>query len=87
MERIAEIEKVFERLGLEKLEIDMEESGSGKIVGFVVSKSFEGMSQTERQNYVWDHLEKELSEEQHKRIRVIITMTPEESDEAELEAA
>jgi len=87
MERIEEIKRVLEKLGLEKLEIDMEESVSGKIGGFIVSKSFEGMSQLERQNYIWDHLEKELSEEKHKRIRIILTLTPEESDEAELEAA
>jgi acid stress-induced BolA-like protein IbaG/YrbA len=87
MEKIEEIKRALEKLELEELEIDMEESGSGKIGGFIVSKSFEGMSQTERQNYIWDHLEKELSEEKHKRIRVILTLTPEESEETELEAA
>jgi acid stress-induced BolA-like protein IbaG/YrbA len=87
MEKIEEIKKVFEKLGLEELEIDIEESGSGKIGGFIVSKSFEGMSQIDRQNYIWDYLEKQLSEEKHKKIRAILTLTPAESDEAELEAA
>jgi len=87
MEKIEEIKKVFEKLELEELEIDIEESGSGKIGGFIVSKSFEGMSQIDRQNYIWDYLEKQLSEEKHKKIRAILTLTPAESDEAELEAA
>ena len=87
MENIEKIKRVLEKLRLEELEIDMEESGSGKIGGFIVSKIFEGMSQLERQNYIWDHLEKELNEEQHKRIRLVLTLTPEESEEAELEAA
>ena len=87
MEKIEEIKKALEKLGLEELEIDIEESSSGKIGGFIVSKSFEGMSQIDRQNYIWDHLEKQLSEEKHKKIRAILTLTPAESDEAELEAA
>ncbi|QTA83382.1 BolA-like domain-containing protein [Desulfonema limicola] len=87
MENIEEIKRVLKKLGLKELEIDMEESSSGKIGGFIVSKIFEGMSQLERQNYIWNHLEKELNEEQHKRIRLILTLTPGESDEAELEAA
>ena len=87
MGKIEEIKKVFEKLGLEELEIDIEENSSGKIGGFVVSKSFQGMSQIDRQNYIWDHLEKQLSEEKHKKIRAILTLTPAESDEAELEAA
>ncbi len=87
MEKIEEIKKVFEKLGLKELEMDIEESDSGKIGGFIVSKSFEGMSQIDRQNYIWDYLEKQLSEEKHKKIRAILTFTPAESDEAELEAA
>ena len=87
MKNIKEIKRVLKKLGLGELEIDMEESDSGKVGGFVVSKMFEGMSQLERQNYIWDHLEKELNEEQHRRIRLLLTLTPEESDEAELEAA
>lgn len=87
MENIEEIKRVLEKLGFEESEIDLEESGSGKIGGFIVSKKFEGMSQLERQNYIWDQLEKELNEEQHKRIRLILALTPEESDEAESEAA
>lgn len=53
MENIEKIKRVLEKLGLEELEIDMEESGSGKIGGFIVSKIFEGMSQLERQNYIY----------------------------------
>ena len=87
MKNIKEIKRVLKKLGLGELEIDMEESDSGKVGGFVVSKMFEGMSQLERQNYIWDHLEKELNEEQHRRIRLLLTLTPEESDDAELEAA
>ena len=87
MENIEEIKRALKKLGFEKSEIDMEESDSGKIGGIIISKLFEGMSQLERQNYIWDHLEKELNEEQHNRIRLILTLTPEESDEDELEAA
>ncbi|RLC15421.1 MAG: hypothetical protein DRI57_12885 [Deltaproteobacteria bacterium] len=53
MENIEKIKRVLEKLRLEELEIDMEESGSGKIGGFSVSKIFEGMSQLERQNYIY----------------------------------
>lgn len=87
MENIENIKRVLKKLSFAESEIDMKESDSGKIGGFIVSKIFEGMSQLDRQNYIWDHLEKELNEEQHKKIRLILTLTPEESEEAELEAA
>ena len=87
MENIEKIKSVLSKLGLQEPEIDIKESGSGKIDGSIVSKVFEGMSQSERQNYIWDHLEKELNEETHKIIRLILTLTPEETDEDRLEAA
>ena len=62
------------------LHIEFEEARSGKIGGFILWKKFEGMTQRDRQNMIWDHLEKALPDEKRQRIITILTLTPAEAD-------
>jgi len=52
---------------------------SKKVGGFVISPSFEGMSQLDRQNMVWDYLDGRLPQEKLLRIISLITLTPAEA--------
>jgi len=42
--------------GIKDPELDMNEDRNGKVAGFLISKSFTGMPQLDRQNLVWDYL-------------------------------
>lgn len=44
----------------------------------VVTETFEGIDEAERQALVWDVLEKNLSEEEHRRIEFVFVMSPAE---------
>jgi len=58
-----------------KLEIDRE---GHKVSGYFVSQDFEGMEDADRQDRVWDALEKGLSVEEQSRILSVIALTPTE---------
>ncbi len=78
-----ELEDILLGMGLENpvLEIDM--SPEGRFGGFVISESFTGKSQIERQDMLWDTLDSVLDEEKNLRIIGLLTMTPAEVEDAD----
>ena len=67
--------------GIQSPEFDLEETPNGKVGGFVISKTFAGKSQIERQNMLWDYIDKNLSKEQILHIVSLVTVTPDENKE------
>jgi acid stress-induced BolA-like protein IbaG/YrbA len=55
----------------------------GRYSGFVISESFTGKSQIERQDMLWDTLDNMLDEEKNMKIIGLLTMTPAEVEEAD----
>jgi acid stress-induced BolA-like protein IbaG/YrbA len=77
----ARIEEVLEQL-LEAPKVDLVETAR-TVQGFVVSGSFEGKSQTERQDHIWEGLKAEIPEDMLVKVVSILTLTPEEADDAD----
>ena len=84
MELKKELEDVLRKApALADSKIDLEDTTSGRVGGFIISGSFGGMDQTSRQDLVWDHLEKELKPELQVKIVSLLTLTPEEAEDDE----
>ncbi len=66
---------------LELAELELEETDNGKVGGFIISPSFAGKSQIERQNMLWDYLDGNLGQDKILRIVSLITITPDEAKE------
>ncbi|MDA1088023.1 MAG: hypothetical protein O2901_13550 [Verrucomicrobia bacterium] len=67
--------------GIATPEFELEETPAGKVGGFIISPSFAGKSQIERQNMLWDYLDQSLSKEQILGIISLVTVTPDEAQE------
>lgn len=67
--------------GIRDPKLDVEETPSGKLGGFVVSPTFSGKSQLERQNMLWDYLDSHLGPEGVLHIVSLVTVTPEEMED------
>ena len=66
--------------GLLNPRFDLEEkSPKGKVAGFVVSATFEGMPQIDRQHLVWGCLDKAFTPARLHNIVTLITVTPAEA--------
>jgi len=65
--------------GLADAEFDLAEAAGGKVGGFVISPSFEGKSQLERQDFVWGVLDRHLTSLQRRRVFTLVTVTPREA--------
>lgn len=65
-------------LGYKESEIQLENAGSGKLGGVLITESFEGVSQEDRQQQLWDGLRGKLSPDELIQIVAIMTMTPNE---------
>ena len=50
----------------------------GRIIGAVVSSRFEGMESYDRMQILWDVLGNKLSQEQLRRVLMIVAATPDE---------
>jgi len=61
-----------------KLDLNKED---GKISGYIVCKDFNGMEDADRQDQLWDVLEKNLSIAEQSRILSVIALTPDEKAE------
>jgi len=57
---------------------ELEVLESGRVAGFVVSRKFNEKTDKERQDMVWDILEKELQPPELLNVSFLITLTPEE---------
>ncbi|HCE46909.1 MAG TPA: hypothetical protein DET40_25460 [Lentisphaeria bacterium] len=67
--------------GISNPDFRLDVSTSGKVSGFIISRTFAGMPQFERQNLLWDYLEKLLNPDLINNIIALITITPEENEE------
>ncbi len=76
------IENVFTNAASEIVDpiFDIEESPSHKVAGFIISNSFMNMDQIDRQNKVWDHLERNLPSDDLSNIVSLLTVTPDEAE-------
>jgi|APSaa5957512622_1039677.scaffolds.fasta_scaffold211755_1 hypothetical protein len=76
------IENVFTNTASEIVDpiFDIEESTSHKVAGFIISNSFMNMDQIDRQNKVWDHLERNLPQDDLRNIVSLLTVTQDEAE-------
>ncbi|MHC4445247.1 MAG: BolA family protein [Planctomycetota bacterium] len=65
--------------GIENPVFELEEAPGDKVSGFIISPTFAGKTQIERQNMVWDYLDNNLDKEQILRIVSLVTVTPDEA--------
>ncbi len=60
-------------------EIIVEPAPDGeRVKGLIISESFAGMDDADRQDHVWDLLESKLSQTEQRRVLSLIAYTPEE---------
>jgi len=78
-----ELEKNILQLGLDNPKLELELTPTGRIGGFIISDSFLGKSQIERQNMLWDKLDNILDEEINSKVIGLLTMTPDEVEETD----
>ncbi len=78
-----ELENILIGIGLENPTFEIGVTPEGKVGGFVVSESFCGKSQIERQDMLWDRLDEILDEEKDLKIIALLTMTPAEVEDAD----
>ncbi len=83
MELKEELKDILFKIGLENPELEIEVTKTGRVGGFVISESFSGKSQIDRQNMLWDKLDRILDEEKRLNIVGLLTMTPAEAEEAD----
>ena len=48
------------------------------IIGILVSPMFEGLESIDRQNMIWDALDRNLEPDEKRQIQIIVAATPEE---------
>ncbi len=84
MELKEELLEILNHSGFKSPFLDIEEeSSSGRIGGFLISSTFKGMPQLDRQNIVWDCIEKHFPIEKQRLIGGLLTVTPQEADNQE----
>ena len=67
------------KLHLESPRFDMEAVGT-KVSGSVISSSFRGMRDSERQERIWDALQEEFGTQSVQRVGTLLAFTPDEWD-------
>jgi len=64
-----------DRLKLKDALFELEELSRGKISGSVVSDSFQGLKDSERQRRIWDALDEELGKESTRVVGTLLAYT------------
>ena len=64
-----------ERLKLHKVEFHLEELSGGKISGNVISDTFDGMDDAERQRVIWDALDAEFGIQSTQAVGTLLAYT------------
>lgn len=77
-----ELTKVLNEMDLPDILIQLDTSSGGKVGGYIVSSVFEGKSQIDRQDLVWNYLEGVLPKDKQLRIISLLTLTVDEADTA-----
>ncbi len=76
------VRSALQGLDLKSPQIDVQGS-TGSIIATVVSGSFTGMDEAERQKQVWGALRSNLSDEESLAVEFVFTIAPEEQEPAE----
>jgi acid stress-induced BolA-like protein IbaG/YrbA len=76
-----EVRQALLSAGYKPAEIELETTSTGKVGGFVISRTFAGISQMERQEKLWSQLGERLDPEKLRDIVSLLTMTPEETED------
>lgn len=74
-EKLEEI--LVRRLGLRQPTFHLEKSG-GRLVGDIISPSFKGRGDEERQNLIWDALASEFGADSVRLVGMLLAYTPDE---------
>lgn len=78
-------EKVEETLrhleGFKDAQISLETTMTGSVGGFVVSGVFNDMPHLDRQDLLWDQLEKKLTADEARMIVSLVALSPDEATE------
>jgi len=72
---VARVEKILQK-EFSPREIRVESAGRGKLDGWIISKSFDKLTDAERQRKIWRLFEAYLSEKDRNRILGFFTFTP-----------
>jgi acid stress-induced BolA-like protein IbaG/YrbA len=72
---------------LDSPKVDVIEGDPFRFLGIIVSPSFEGMEDTDRQSIVWDRVLKTFNERDRSRIEFLFTSAPSEVTDGEVGAA
>jgi acid stress-induced BolA-like protein IbaG/YrbA len=75
---LAEKVKSILEHGFEPAEIGL--STRNSIVAWVISEHFESMDDLERQEAVWNLLDKSLSPEERRAVAIVVALTPKERE-------
>ena len=67
--------------GIKSPVLDLAKRPNGRLGGFLISPTFFGMPQLDRQNMVWDYLDAHLTKDDVRKIFPLITVTPAEMGE------
>lgn len=78
---LAERVKMVLEEALGPSEYHLDTSASGRVGGVVVADAFEGKSQTERQEMIWDALRAELKPDERIQVMALLTMTTSETSD------
>ena len=62
-------------------EIQLETTATGRVGGFIIASRFDGMSQLDRQEMLWNELKNYLDPATLASIVSLLTMTPDEVDD------
>lgn len=77
---VNEVQSVLsERLNLQLPRFALESAGS-KVSGSIISPSFRGMRDSERQRRIWDALQAEYGPQSALRVGTLLAFTPDEWD-------
>lgn len=82
MEFKDELTNVLNEMGLSDILVQLDTNPGGKVGGYIVSSAFEGKSQIDRQDIVWNYLEDVLPKDKQLRIISLLTLTADEADTA-----
>lgn len=74
------IKNVLERLDVAEPEVKILDEFGYRVVAVVISKTFEGMSDGDRQHLVWGKLLDELTDREQEWVEFVFTKAPSELD-------
>jgi stress-induced morphogen len=77
------VQQILQRLAIADPQVRILEESGTRVLAQVVSSSFEGMDEGERQRLVWSKLLDELGDDQSRWVEFVFTDSPNELEAAE----